>query len=335
VLKVQENDMHQSKIKGITFFIPTGVLIAGIVSISPIAGLSQKIAPFTSPSLVCAESGYGISFAAVQRTADSTYFFMPERSWLDSHRVRKELTYEIASKYAYGKFKPRAVENKAWGVGEQLVFTVDYGFYTAGTATMSVLKKEQTNGDLCYHIQTTARSNDFISKFYKVQDSVNSFIDVNGIFSRRLEQNLSEGDYKSNRYIDFYHDRQIALSTVKKHALTEIPLYTQDVLSSLYLIRTLELTVGKDIYIDTYADGKVYPLRVTVHSIETIEVPAGKFTCYVVEPFLQSDGIFRQKGRLKVWLTKDEYKMPVKMTSKIVIGNIGTNLESYRRGTIE
>jgi hypothetical protein len=100
-------------------------------------------------------------------------------------------------------------------------------------------------------------------------------------------------------------------------------------------VRTFDLRVGKDVIIDVFADGKVYPLKVLVHRIETIKVPAGEFGCFVIEPVLQSEGIFRQKGKLFVWLTTDKYKLPVKMISKIAIGNIGTNLEKYTLGEIQ
>lgn len=272
---------------------------------------------------------------AALSAADSLLLLIPELAWPDSHRTRRVLTPDIAHEHPDGKFVPRSVTNTVWGVGEYLEYSIDYGFYTAGTATMSVLGTEMVNGAPSFHIQTTARSNDFISRFYKVRDQVNSYIDTQGIFSRRIEKILREGDYHSDRFVDFYPDRQIAVSTVDKHAVTEIPLYMQDVLSSLYLIRTYPLEVGKDFSITTYADGKVYPLKVTVHKMETISVPAGKFRCYVVEPFLQSDGIFRQKGKLTVWLTADEHRIPVKMTSKIVIGSIGTNLTTYRLGATE
>jgi len=50
---------------------------------------------------------------------------------------------------------------------------------------------------------------------------------------------------------------------------------------------------------------------------------------------LKSEGIFKQKGKLTVWLTDDKLKIPVKMKSKILIGSIGTNMESYTFGTVE
>jgi len=41
-----------------------------------------------------------------------------------------------------------------------------------------------------------------------------------------------------------------------------------------------------------------------------------------VEPMLKSSGIFRQKGKLTIWLTDDEYKIPILMKSKILVGSV-------------
>lgn len=248
---------------------------------------------------------------------------------------RRELTPELLDQYPDGKYIPRTVTNNAWEVGEHLVFDLTYSFYKAGTATMSVVEKKWVNGGECYHIRTTAKSNKFISAFYKVRDSVNSFIDIKGIFSRRIEKKLREGGYKSDRYVDFYHDRLIALNTKEKYAFSEIPLYVQDILSSLYYIRTMDLEVGKTVEIEAYADGKVYVLKVICHKRETVKVPAGEFTCLKVEPVLKSEGIFRQKGKLTIWLTDDRYKVPVKMASKVVIGSIVSKLASFQTGVTD
>jgi hypothetical protein len=199
---------------------------------------------------------------------------------------------------------------------------------------MSVIGTEQVNGGACYHIQTTANSNDFISTFYKVRDVVDSYIDTLGVFSRRIEKRLREGRYKSDRFIDFYQDRRIALSTQQKYSLTEIPLYIQDILSALYYLRTFDLKVGHSEEITVYADGKVYPLKINIYQREKVTVPAGAFFCYKVEPILHSEGIFRQKGRLIVWLSDDINKVPVKMESKVIIGSISSQLVSYKTGVI-
>ena len=72
---------------------------------------------------------------------------------------------------------------------------------------------------------------------------------------------------------------------------------------------------------------KLINLEVKVYKREVLEVEAGKFRCLFIEPLLQGDGIFKQKGRLKVWLTDDQYKIPVQMTSEVIVGHITTELE--------
>lgn len=292
-----------------------------------------------------AESARGNSYASVIHTgpspgtADSRgdvrqlTLDIPERSWNRPSTGGKELTPDIAEKYPRTFIAERTISNNAFAIGEHLVFQIQYGFYEAGTATMSIEDEEYINGGLCYRIVTTANSNNFISKFYKVRDRVASYLDKEGLFSRRFEKHLREGDHDSDRIVDFYHERLIALSTTKKYAVTEIQPYVNDVLSALYYVRTRELEVGKDVVFDIYADGKIYPLRVIVRGRETVKVPAGEFSCLKIEPVMRGEGIFQQKGKLMVWLTDDEKKIPVKMTSKIAIGSIGSELASYRLGT--
>jgi hypothetical protein len=76
-------------------------------------------------------------------------------------------------------------------------------------------------------------------------------------------------------------------------------------------------------------DNKNYPLEVTVHDRDRIRVPAGEFDCILVQPDLQSQGIFDQQGEIWVWLTDDQRHMPVLMRSEIVIGEIVCVLKDY------
>jgi len=51
-------------------------------------------------------------------------------------------------------------------------------------------------------------------------------------------------------------------------------------------------------------------------------VPAGTFDCIVVEPALKFEGLFQQKGKVTIWLTDDEHRVPVLIKTQIVIGTI-------------
>lgn len=226
----------------------------------------------------------------------------------------------------------RYVENVAFGVNEKLTFDINYGFINAGTATLEVAQLIEYEGRPCYQIQSRARSNSFFSSFYEVDDRIESIVDAIGLFSWRFEKDLSEGSYKSNRMFTIDQRNHIVYY---KDDTVEVSEYVQDALSMLYYLRTQDLKIGDEIEIDNYTDGKYYPVKVVVRDRERINVEAGSFDCLVVEPMLQTVGVFKNEGKLKVWLTDDRLKLPVLMKSKVLVGSISAELTDYTLGEIE
>jgi hypothetical protein len=226
----------------------------------------------------------------------------------------------------------RYVENVAFGAGERLSFDIGYGFINAGSATMEVADLIEYTGRPAYRIVTTAESNKFFSSFYPVSDRVETIMDAVGMFSWGFEKILKEGKYRAERK---YAIDQINHMVVDKNDTITVPSYVQDALSALYFIRTQPLTVGKALFIDNFTDGKNYPLEVKVHRKEKIKTKAGEFDCLVVEPLLQTAGIFKHEGKLTVWLTDDRLRLPVMMKSKVVVGSITAELTDFKLGRLE
>lgn len=227
----------------------------------------------------------------------------------------------------------RVVTNQAFGVGERFEFSVGYGMINAGTAVMEIPDMVKLDGRKCFHIVSTAQSNKFFSVFFKVDDKVESFMDMYGLYSLRYDKHIREGKFKTDMSMTFDQDKHLALYYGGRDTF-QVPEYVQDVLSAFYFIRSQDLQVGKSILIDNHTDKKTYPLEVKVLRKEKVKVPAGEFDCVVVEPMLKTPGIFEQKGSLTVWLTDDEVKMPVLMKSKVIIGSISTELTSYKLGEV-
>jgi hypothetical protein len=226
----------------------------------------------------------------------------------------------------------RYVENVAFGVNEKLTFDISYGFINAGTATLEVARLIDYESRPCYQVVSRAQSNSFFSTFYKVDDRVESIVDAIGIFSWRFEKNLREGTYRSDRMCTFDQRRHLVFY---RDDTISTPSFVQDALSVLYYVRTQKLKPGTSLFIDNFTDGKLYPLEVKVLRRERVTVKAGTFDCLVVEPLLQSVGVFRHEGKLTVWLTDDRLKLPVLMKSKILVGSISAELTAYQLGDIE
>jgi len=218
----------------------------------------------------------------------------------------------------------RTVPNNAWDVGEKLSFIVRYGPLVAGDATMEVADTVRYQNRLCYKIRTTANSNKFISKFYKVRDKAESTMDAQGLFSWKFEKNLREGKYKLDKLTEFDQTKHVATSGRKT---IDVPPNVQDVLSALYFMRTQNYAVGSVISLQNVANMKLYDLKIKIHRKDRVRVRAGTFDCVVVEPFLiEGGGIFKHEGKILIWVTDDERHMPVQMKSKVFIGAVTAEL---------
>jgi hypothetical protein len=219
----------------------------------------------------------------------------------------------------------------AFGVGEYFKFSLQYGPIKAGTATLSVEAVEDVNGLPCYRLASTARSNAMFSAFYKVRDRVESFVDVGELLTRRSTKKLREKDYRREERLDW--DQVGGKITYGDGRLVDIEANTRDILGALYYVRTFELQVGDRIPLHTHDNEKSYDLWIEVLREETIDTPVGTFDCLVVEPHMETDGLFKRSGSLLVWLTQDDSHMPVMMQSKIKVGAVSAILVDIRRGS--
>ena len=226
--------------------------------------------------------------------------------------------------------------NAPWS-GEELKYGVYYTLVKAGTAYIKNRGLSTLNGRKAYLIQTTAFSASVIDSVFKVRDVNYSWIDAETFYSLGYTQSLREGNYVRDEWITFDPANKRYYGEVKKKKeprtiVGKMDMPVLDILSALYFVRAQKLEVGKDVVFDIINREEQYPLVVKVLKKETVKVAAGKFPCIVVEPQFRGEGIFVSKGKsLKVWLTDDAYKMPVKMESEVFIGSVSAELLEYKR----
>jgi len=223
----------------------------------------------------------------------------------------------------------RTLENKAFKDGEKLTFDLNYGFVTAGIAVMEIPKIKKISGRNAYHVTFEVNSVPSFDMFYKVRDRYETYIDVEGLFPWRFEQHIREGGYTRDFSAFFDQRKGIAKTSEGEY---KIPLYVNDIMSAFYYARTIDysdMKVEDRIHLQNFYKDKVYDLDVRYLGKETIEVPAGKFDCIIVEPLVREGGLFKHEGNIIVWLTDDELKMPVKVRTKIIVGYVEAKLTNY------
>jgi len=220
-------------------------------------------------------------------------------------------------------------------VGERLTYALSWGIVPAGTAVLEVAERQNFQGRPAVKVIHTARSNEFISVFYPVNNRVESLLDEEAHYSHWLLFNRREGKRRNN--IEVLFDQVAHRATVTKDGTTEtleIPPQVQDTLSIIYFFRTLrDVTVGSSTFVDVHHNGKNYHLELRVEGIEHVEGPLGEFETIRILAVMPFRGLFLNEGNIRVWLTNDAARIPVFIKAKVTIGSVTAMLVSVKGAT--
>jgi hypothetical protein len=162
-------------------------------------------------------------------------------------------------------------------------------------------------------------------------------VDAESLCSLRFRQDIREGRYrrKKETVIDPLAGRYVSRrwkKGVESMKQGDTRPFVQDVLSSLYYIRTFPLEVGRTYSLEVHSGVDTWTLNVRVRARERVRVPAGEFDCLRLEPTLAGEGLFNAKGKLTVWVTNDTHRMPVLLKSKVAVGSFAAELTRWTLG---
>jgi hypothetical protein len=217
-----------------------------------------------------------------------------------------------------------------FAAGERAEYQVKLGAIPVGSGAMEILGIEHVQGHATYHVRLRLSGGIPLAR---VDDKMESWIDVEGLFSRRFFQDQKEVRYKRKRTFDFFPETRSwrRADTGEVGSLpTSRPL---DDVSFLYYARTLPLRVGDTYEIPRYFNDEGNPVLLKVLRVETVTVPAGTFRTVVVRPVIRTKGLFGEGGEAEVYFTDDARHLIVQLRSKVpVVGSLSMYLTSYEAG---
>jgi hypothetical protein len=212
--------------------------------------------------------------------------------------------------------------------GERLTYDISWLSISAGKAVMDVARGDNAGERPVMHLVTTIHSSPMVTKFYPVDNRVESQIDLMTLLPRRMTFRRREGKRKNDFDYTFRH-QEGTVTAVKDGAseVLQIPPDTQDAISCLYYVRnSLALKPGTSMLMNVHHDKKNYKLEVRVETIESVEGPWGKVEAARVLVVMPFQGIFLNQGNIRVWFTTDDRRIPVRMKAKVVIGSVVADL---------
>lgn len=247
----------------------------------------------------------------------------------------KKLIDSVMSQATIPDFNYRKVSNNAYKVGERLRYSIKYGPVTAVNTEILVAGDSTVRGRDCYRVQYKARTVPVFDNFFRVDDKYESFIDKSGQFPMKFTRSINEGNYHASGDLEFFHERGLVVSE-KQNKVYPIDPFTHDVISAYFFVRTLDLKKykkGDIITIKNITKDKMLSLGVKFQGKDLIETELGAFRTIMVEPLATDAGLFKSEGKIMIWLTDDENKIPVRIAIKVAVGSLKaeiTGIENTR-----
>jgi hypothetical protein len=224
----------------------------------------------------------------------------------------------------------------AFDVGERFVFRINYGFLSAGYATLEVKEVTQNSKNI-FRVIGKGYTTGMSRFFFKVNDTYESYIDKETGNPYQYVRKIDEGGYTKNQEGFFNQAENKILVKDYKHNTEKtfaIPKNTQDILSSFYYLRNYpnidKLKTGESVAIDMFFDEKTTKFRLKFIGREDIKTKFGVVSAMIFRPLVQTGRVFKEEESLTIWISDDDNKLPIRIKANLLVGSIKADLDSYK-----
>ncbi|MFH1904061.1 MAG: DUF3108 domain-containing protein [bacterium] len=211
--------------------------------------------------------------------------------------------------------------------GEKFEYKISWLKIKAGNGSLELSEILDIEDREVLHIKARGDSIGLVSIICKIRDRMESYIDKEKQYSLKCIKDFREGFYKKKETTRFDQEKHVAYVNGKT---IEILPEAKDPFACLYYIRAQKLVVGETVSLNAYDNRKNHRLRVNVLKKETIEVGKNTYETILISPVLEGlnlEGVLEVEGsKIKVWLTDDERRIPVRVQMKITFGSIVVEL---------
>ena len=224
--------------------------------------------------------------------------------------------------------------NLPFSPGEKLIFEVKWSFIVAGEATLEMLPNDRMNDLPACHFLFTANTSPFADVFYKVRDRIESYTDIDlthALFYYKFHKGQATTVYYdwNKKEAQYIKDGEVINSV-------QIEDNTFDPLSVFYAFRAAQPDKNNEIIVNV-TDGKrtVKGIAKTIKK-EKIRVAGNLYNTVLIEPQMEGvGGVFEKTkdAKLKIWVTDDHLRIPVRIKSKVTVGSFVADLVSYTSGS--
>ena len=240
----------------------------------------------------------------------------------------KKLLFILCSIFVLCSFTSE--RNQTIKSGEKLVFAGSYNMSGLMTqlAQVTMSTENVTTAKNTYlHLSCELSTYSKWDSFFKIRDLYESYVNPTTLKPSLYKRSIDEGGWtKKEKYV--FKGTTVNSTTKKRnkpetHKTFTIGSATQDVISLLYKVRTMDLTKFKEGQTQNLIivfDEKQIPVTLKYMGKETISAGnLGKKECYKLSIGAKTDAL-KGKDKNLIWLTADDKKIPVFLKFSIPVG---------------
>lgn len=226
--------------------------------------------------------------------------------------------------------------------GERTILSITYLGVEAATIDIEVLPLKRKREKWLYHVQGLLQSSPFFSVFYRVHDKAESFFDFEKLYSHKFSLQLDEARKKRD-LLELYDEDSLELYYWDRmrhkrkgfhlvQFIKKLNKHSQDALSALFYLRTLELKEGKSYSFPVVSNGKPWTIHAKVEEKAPLATSLGNFPAIKISLESRFEGILKKRGEIFVWLSDDKNRFLLKVDATVKIGRVIAYLKRLKRG---
>lgn len=237
----------------------------------------------------------------------------------------------------------RSPDVNPFRVGEKVTHSVRYFSAEAGTLNLEVRPYVVVNGQKSYNFFIGLKTSSLFSKFYSVDDTVQTFLDYEDMVPYVFKINVRESGKLAQAHS--YFDQKTLKANFWEKKYTEkggeeetkkawdILPFSQNAFSGIFYMRIFEWKIGKEYSFRVSDDEKNVVFKGTALAKEKLETDAGTFNAIKIRANILSRGALTQVGDLLLWVSDDDRKFILRIEAKIKIGTLVSEVVQIQKGT--
>jgi hypothetical protein len=224
--------------------------------------------------------------------------------------------------------------------GEKAVYKATWNGISVATAEIFTTS-QMIDGKKFYTVRVEAKTSPVLDFIWKMRDTITSTIEAKGLaptrftFSQRENRKMIDTEARFDRNAKKWFVHRDERRKVKKYEFDQPPNIV-DPITAIYLARSQDLKVGDHLYFNIFGGRHRYLLDLEVERRETIQIAAGNVDAFKIVPRIKNltkQGYAERLNEASVWISADERRVPVMLTSKIFVGSVYMEKIEEKGGT--